>query len=183
MAWVDPLASLPDEEVQLLRQRAAELAQWRPHSADGAVRDDVAVLSLGDESWGISLRWVRGVIAPVDVTPIPGAPAFVRGVFVHRGNVLAMVDLQLFLQIPGERRSPRCVLVLAGQGMEFAIETPRLHGYRSVAAGELSPHVGQAVGGRNAVGVPLLGVTSDRLAVLDGAALLAMPELVVDQNV
>jgi hypothetical protein len=30
--------------------------------------------------------------------------------------------------------------------------------------------------------VPLLGITAERLAVIDGARLLASPELVVDQT-
>lgn len=109
------------------------------------------------------------------VTAIPGAPDHVQGVFMHRGRVLAMVDLQRYLSIPGDAAPARCVLVLATAEMEFGIETSQLHGYRSVTVAELSPHVGSAAGDRNAGHAPLLGVTSDRLAVLDGAALLAMP--------
>lgn len=170
-------------EVMLeLRKRAADLADWRPATTETVQRDEVAVFSLGSETWGIALRWVLEVIAPVAVTVIPGAPPFVRGVFLHRGTVLSMLDLQNFLQIPGAQQAASCVLILSDGDMEFGLEVSTLHGYRSIVVGDLSSHMGSASGGAKGLAAPLLGVTIDRVAVLDGARLLSLPELVVDQT-
>ena len=168
--------------MQQLRQRAADLADWRPAAAETVQRDEVAVFTLGNETWGIALRWVREVIAPIAVTAIPGAPSFVRGVFLHRGSVLSMVDLQKFLEIPGTQQVASSVLILSNGDMEFGLEVCAMQGYRSIVVGDLSPHLGLVSGGAKGLAAPLLGVTTDRVAVLDGARLLAMPELVVDQS-
>lgn len=49
---------------------------------------------LGGESFAIPIANVREVLKLPDLTTIPGAPEFIRGVINVRGNVVPVVDLK-----------------------------------------------------------------------------------------
>ncbi|MEO5368431.1 MAG: chemotaxis protein CheW [Magnetococcus sp. WYHC-3] len=68
---------------------------------------------LGGETFAIPIAHVREVLKPPDITGIPGAPAFIRGVINVRGNVIPVVDLKgKFGQgLTEKRRSTRVMIV------------------------------------------------------------------------
>ncbi len=77
-----------------MKARAAILA--RPprdteHRGD-AVRPVLSFV-LGEQRYGIDPRFVRAVVRTPNVTPLPQAPAFVRGMVALRGRIVAVVDL------------------------------------------------------------------------------------------
>jgi chemotaxis-related protein WspB len=50
-------------------------------------------LSVGAEHYAIETRRVVEVVPLVAARPIPRMPAFIRGVFPHRGHLVPLVDL------------------------------------------------------------------------------------------
>jgi purine-binding chemotaxis protein CheW len=50
---------------------------------------------LGREEFGIQVRHVREIMGVQDITPVPGAPAHLKGVINLRGKIVPVVDLRV----------------------------------------------------------------------------------------
>ncbi len=69
--------------------------------------------TVGDEEYAIESRRVVEVLPLVTPRPIPHMPAFVRGIFIHRGRLVPLVDLgwRLANHPLRERLSTRVIVV------------------------------------------------------------------------
>ena len=77
------------------------------------------VFNVGDRRIGIPMTDVREVIEPrlIVPTPMPLMPAFVRGLFNHRGQIIPYLDLAPFLgaeATPAGPANQRAVIVERG---------------------------------------------------------------------
>ncbi|MBN2371035.1 MAG: chemotaxis protein CheW [Vicinamibacteria bacterium] len=54
---------------------------------------------LGDEEYGLDVRLVQEIIRVLETTPVPRAPAHVKGVVNLRGRIIPVVDLKLKLRL------------------------------------------------------------------------------------
>jgi purine-binding chemotaxis protein CheW len=50
--------------------------------------------SLGGEIYGINILQVKEIIGIMDITPVPQAPPYVKGVLNLRGKILPVMDLR-----------------------------------------------------------------------------------------
>lgn len=67
---------------------------------------------LGREEYGLELVRVREIIALMDITPVPLAPEYVRGVMNLRGRVIPVIDLRRrFRMQPTEDHDRKCIIV------------------------------------------------------------------------
>ncbi len=63
----------------------------------------LVAFQLGREEYAIEVSQVREIISMVDVTRMPNAPGYIKGVINLRGQILAVIDLAERLDIlPGE---------------------------------------------------------------------------------
>lgn len=72
---------------------------------------------LGEEGFGIPLSQVRE-IAPVDrITPVPMAPAAVRGLVCLRGHVVTLIDVATIFErdLPAARCREDCLMLLLAE--------------------------------------------------------------------
>lgn len=69
--------------------------------------------ALGDGDYAIESRHVVEVLPMVAASPLPDAPAFLRGVFMHRGRLVPLVDLGVHLtgRAVRDRLSTRVIVV------------------------------------------------------------------------
>lgn len=67
------------------------------------------VFNIGDRRVGLPMHYVREILEPRQIltTPVPHTPAFVRGLFNLRGQVLPYYDLATFVGAAGEAAAPR----------------------------------------------------------------------------
>lgn len=67
---------------------------------------------LASEQYGLKILKVQEIIGIMDVTRIPKAPGFVRGVINLRGKVIPVVDLRLKFEMEGREDTERtCIIV------------------------------------------------------------------------
>jgi purine-binding chemotaxis protein CheW len=67
---------------------------------------------LGCEEYGLELVRVREIIALMDITPVPLAPEYVRGVMNLRGRVIPVIDLRKkFGMQPTADHDRKCIIV------------------------------------------------------------------------
>ena len=68
---------------------------------------------LGHESYGIPVTKVREIVRMIDITPVPGMPAYVRGVINLRGKIIPVIDLRLRFHLANAEITERtCTIVV-----------------------------------------------------------------------
>jgi purine-binding chemotaxis protein CheW len=58
------------------------------------VTEHLATFFLGVEEYGVDVKLVQEIIRVTEVTPVPRAPEFIRGVINLRGRIIPVVDLK-----------------------------------------------------------------------------------------
>jgi purine-binding chemotaxis protein CheW len=81
-------------------------------SKSGRREGKYLTFKLGREEYGLELVRVREIIALMDITPVPLAPDYVRGVMNLRGRVIPVVDLRRRFGMPHtEDHDRKCIIV------------------------------------------------------------------------
>jgi len=83
----------------------------------GPVVHHLVTFKLGNEEYGIEIGSVQEIIRAADITPVPGAPAHVRGVINIRGKIIPVVDLAKRFRLSGAETddAQRIVVVELGE--------------------------------------------------------------------
>ena len=69
--------------------------------------------SIGDESYGIEIRYVTEIIGIQTITEIPELPEYIKGVINLRGKIIPVMDVRLrFKKAPKEYNDRTCVIVI-----------------------------------------------------------------------
>jgi purine-binding chemotaxis protein CheW len=167
----------PEEQRSILKARARALAR-EPVRADAAQEFlDIIEFRLASETYGIESAFVREVHPLKDFTPLPGTPPFVLGIVNVRGQILSVVDLKKFFNLPdkglGELNK---VIIIRDDRMEFGILADVILGTVSIPLDAIQPPVPTVTG----IGAEYLkGVTEDREIILDAAKILGDEKIVV----
>ncbi|HET8539329.1 MAG TPA: chemotaxis protein CheW [Anaeromyxobacter sp.] len=144
---------------------------------------DPAAQPSGPEAWFFCLRLLGGryafeaplvteVVRVGPLTRLPAAPAFLPGVFTHRGEVLPVLDIG---QLVGQaavpiRSSTRAALVHCGP-WKVAVVSESVEGLVAIPRRSLEPPPAESTG----VAEFLSGIGRDRLGAI---AILDLPRLV-----
>lgn len=67
---------------------------------------------LANEEYGVPILKVRELIGLMDITRVPKAPAFVRGVINLRGKVIPVVDLRLKFGMAAAESTAQSVIIV-----------------------------------------------------------------------
>jgi purine-binding chemotaxis protein CheW len=170
------------ERDRVLTERARALA--RKPSEGASLTPNLATLELlhfrlARERYALESRYVQRVIRPSEITRLPAAPPQLRGVANLRGEILPVFDLREWFEIDriaatddtrwlvlGTHSAELCLWV-DGVDDVGAIESRSLH--RSEREDRRTQELVQ-------------GVTQNAASVLDGARLLAHPELFIGEG-
>jgi chemotaxis signal transduction protein/SRSO17 transposase len=98
----------------------APRAEEQPKKAEERARpaeEQMVVLDVGEESYGIPVQRVREIIRVPPITRVPNGPEFLEGVINLRGQVIPVMDLRKHLGIPygHETKSSRVVVSELGR--------------------------------------------------------------------
>lgn len=171
----------PEETQQLLSARAQRLAHETTSAQ--APQDTLEVIEfvLAYERYAVESIHVREVYPLKDLTPLPGTPAHVLGIINLRGQILSVIDIKRFFDLPPKGLGNLDkVIVLRSDAMEFGILADQIIGTRLVSTSELQASLPTLTGIRENY---LQGVTADRLVLLDAAKLLSDNKLIVHETV
>jgi purine-binding chemotaxis protein CheW len=136
---------------------------------------------LAHERYGVETSFVREVHPLTNLTPLPCTPAFVLGVVNLRGEIVSVIDIKRFFDLPEKGLTDlNKIIVLQSDTMRFGILADLVLGVRRVPGAEVQPSLPTLTGIREQY---LEGVTSDRTIVVDAAGLLASERIVVQEQV
>lgn len=168
-------------ELELLRERARQLALRPAPEPETGSTVDCLEFSLSGESYAIELSYIGATLPLADFTPLFCTPPFVLGITNLRGRIISIVDLRRFFELPAIGLSDLNRVIVVGNGsMEFGVLADSIVGMRSVSAQEFRPAPDTFTGIREEF---LAGVTAQRLALLDMGKILTDPRIVVHEEV
>ncbi|HEB32047.1 MAG TPA: chemotaxis protein CheW, partial [Spirochaetes bacterium] len=67
--------------------------QTQTKAADDEL-DQLISFAMGDENYGVDIQTVKEVIRLREITRLPKAPVFVKGVINLRGDIIPIIDLR-----------------------------------------------------------------------------------------
>jgi purine-binding chemotaxis protein CheW len=170
-----------EEKKKILKARAQALA--REPEKQTALEDHIEVVEflLAYEKYGIESYYVREVYPLRDLAPVPCTPPFVLGMINLRGQILSVIDLKKFFELPEKGLTDlNKVLVVRCDRMELGILADVILGVRTIPLQDLQSSLPTLTGVRAEY---LRGVTKDRLVVLDVGKILSDPNIVVREQV
>lgn len=174
-----------ENDRELLRERAEKLARKVAESGmeqqrEGATARDYVIFTMGGGSYGIETAYVKEVMEPEEVVPVPCTPDFIAGVVSVRGQVWAVIDICRFWGTGSSLKAARPRILLLGDGeREFGLAIDEVIDVLPFYGHEHKPFAeGQEAAARYAS-----GVTEDRTVLLRGRALLKEQVFVVNDFV
>jgi purine-binding chemotaxis protein CheW len=172
---------MTQNQAAILKARARLLAQEPPKAALAGTFLEIIEFRLASETYGIESMFVREIHTLRDFTPLPGVPAFVIGIANIRGQIISVVDLKKFFNLPdkglGELNK---VIIIRNKRMEFGILADAVLGTRSVPLEAIQAPPATVTG----IGAEYLkGITGARIIVLDAQKILDDGKMIVNETV
>ena len=175
-AWIPDA----DETTRILKARAQALAR-EPGDARDAEALEIVEFMLAHERYGVETPFVSEIHPLTNLTPLPCTPAFVPGIVNLRGEIVSVIDLKKFFDLPEQGLTDlNKVIVLQSDAMRFSLLADIVLGVRRVPVAEIQAALPTLTGIREQY---LKGVTSERTIILDAAKLLADGKIVVQEQV
>lgn len=134
---------------------------------------------LATETYGIESAFVQETYPLNDITPLPGVPPFVLGIAKVHGQILSVVDLKKFFEIPESGLGQlNTLVVLCSEQMSFGILADEILGLYSIEAGTIqkAPPTVSGIGSEY-----LRGVTPEHMIILDAQKILSDERIIVHQ--
>ncbi|MBI3957218.1 MAG: purine-binding chemotaxis protein CheW, partial [Chloroflexi bacterium] len=185
------------ERKKILKARAKALAREPERKEAAGETIEVIEFLLAHERYGLESRFVREVYPLKELTPLPCTPPFVLGLVNVRGQILSVIDLKKFFDLPEKGLTDLNKLIIldsgglalsasaslsvnSAEGMAFGILADAVLGVRPIPASELQPSLPTLTGIREEF---LKGVTRERVVILDAERLLSSKDIIVHEEV
>ena len=180
-AMTKPIEVALEKKRTVLRSRAKKLSQEIESKETGEEYFEVLEFLLAQETYAIETPFVREVYPMIELTPLPCTPDFVLGLINVRGQILTVMDMKKFFDLP-ERGITNLnkVIVVRKDAMELGILADEIIGIRNLPVNELQPPLSTMTGIHAEY---LKGVTGERLIVLDMERFLTDRRLIVHEEV
>lgn len=170
----------PEEKKKILKARAAALAEEPKEKGTGEYIEIIEFL-LAYERYAVESNFVREVYPLKELTPLPNVPPFVLGIINVRGQILSVIDIKKFFDLPEKGLTDlNRVIILHDKTMEFGILADSIIGVRAIGIDEIQPSLPTLTGIREEY---LRGVTKETVVILDAGRLLSDRKIVVHEEV
>ncbi len=169
------------EKRKILRERALIIAQVREEEPAAGEIMEIVEFQLSSERYGIESSYVREAYALKELTPLPCTPSFLLGVVNVHGQIISVIDIRKFFDLPAEGLTDINNIIIVGkEKMELAILTDAITGMRSISLQDIQPSLPTLTGIRAEY---LKGVTGERLVILDVPKILSDKTITVHEEI
>ena len=104
-----------------LRRRAQELSKPLQTNASSDHHAEVLVFLLAHEHYAIETQYIKEVFPFAEYTPLPGTPAFLKGLVNLRRKIITVIDLRVLFNLSAEASPTQKLVLLGNAEKEFAI--------------------------------------------------------------
>ena len=81
-------------------------------NAPTAVMLQYIVIKMGDEQYGIDIRYVDNIVRMQNITRVPKVQAYLKGVINLRGEVIPVVSLRLRMGLPADEYTKNTRIII-----------------------------------------------------------------------
>lgn len=174
-------APTAEDTLRILTERAQTLAR---EAVPAQVRDaavEVIEFLLAHERYAVESAYVREVYPLEELASLPCTPTFVLGIINLRGEILPVIDIKKFFDLPEQGLTDlNKVIVLESKDRVFGILADAISGVCRIPRAGIQPSLPTLTGIRSDY---LLGVTAERVVILDAEKLLNDEKLIVQEQV
>lgn len=169
-----------NRKLAVLKERTHALAAELEDKTASRSYIDVVVFGLALEMYAIESSYIREVYPLNDFTQLPGTPSFVFGIINVRGQIISVIDLKKFFNLPekgiGELNK---VIIIRNDRMEFGVLADNIIGTKSISTDTIQTSMPNISG----IGSEYLqGITNEHLIILDAKKILEDTRIIVNQE-
>lgn len=127
---------------------------------------------LGNEFYGIEIRYVTEIIGLQPITEVPELPVYIRGIINLRGKIIPVMDVRLrFKKPPRDYDDRTCVIVVDIRDISIGLIVDSVSEVLSIPDEQIVPPPDVSKGGNKYIkGIGKVG--SDVKLILDGDRLI-----------
>src|SRR5262245_28015633 len=127
----------------LVRRRTAGIALKRTRQHDRGPLTEYLAFQLTGEPYAAPVAFVREILKPPPLTPVPRAPRAVIGIISVRGQLVTVIDLRRRLQLAesAPTRRSRILLVEATGGETLGLLVDEVLQVYRLSDGEIEPAI------------------------------------------
>lgn len=169
-----------ERELAILKARAERVAsEIRDEDDSGALT--ALLVTMQGETYALPIDEIRVVHEDILVEPIPCVPRYVAGMANVRGHILPVIDLAMWLGVEGRPiNGPVSLIAVGTDDVSVAFYVESIGEVMPLSLDKLAAIPSTSTVERTA---HLQGVLPDGTVVLDVAAILTDPALIVDEVV
>ena len=129
--------------------------------------------SLGEEVFGLEIRYVTEIIGIQPVTKVPEVPSFIKGIINLRGKIIPVIDMRLkFRKEPIPYNDRTCVIVIDTQEIMVGLIVDSVAEVINIGEEHIVPPPDQKTGMHNKYIQGIGKVNDDVKLLLDCESLL-----------
>ncbi len=133
---------------------------------------------IGEEEYGIEIRYVTEIIGIQNITAVPDLPIYVKGIINLRGKIIPVIDVRLrFHKEPMIYNDRTCIIVVDIDGLSVGLIVDNVSEVLSMAEESIVPPPDARTGFHNRYIKGIGKVANKVILVLDGEVLLQGNEL------
>lgn len=136
---------------------------------------EVASFYLGNALMGVPIDRIEEINHQLDLTPVPHAPACVRGLINLRGQVVTVIDLRVALGLdPAVQTRQTCNIVVRSQGELIGVAVDRIADVVCLRWSDLEPSPANVAGADGQYFSGVYKLPEELLIVLDAEKILGV---------
>jgi purine-binding chemotaxis protein CheW len=175
----DTKSSVMDHVQSILEERARKLAVPEPGTIDTEMVE-LLRFRLAYKEYALEMQYVQEVILTGEITPVPGVPAYISGICASRGQIISLVDLRALFTIQETGLTDlNRVIVISNGRITFGILADDISGIGTIPTDHIFP---SAPDPASAQGRYFKGTVGDTFVVLDAAAILSDPLMIIEDS-
>lgn len=170
-----------EQKKETLKQRAETLKiQLAKEEVSGTIIQGLEFL-LADERYVIDSTFVVEVIPLKDLADLPCTPDFILGIINVRGRIISVIDLKKFFNLPEKGiTNLNRVIIVNHDGIELGILADEIAGNNEIYVDKLQSKITTITELQDDF---IIGITEDRLIVLDIEEFLLNEKLIINEEV
>lgn len=103
-------------------------------------RDKYLTFALGEEYYGLEIRYVLEIIGVQMITEVPELPDFIRGIINLRGKIIPVMDVRLRFKKPFREYNDRtCIIVILIENTAIGLIVDRVIEVLSIPDSQIVP--------------------------------------------
>jgi purine-binding chemotaxis protein CheW len=107
---------------------------------EDTLKDMYLTFRLGEEDYGLEIRYVTEIVGMQKITEVPDMPHFVKGVVNLRGQVIPVIDMRLRFNMSSRDYDERtCIVVINLKNVQVGLVVDTVNEVRSISEEDVSP--------------------------------------------